>query len=537
MVVWRARPRWWLACGLALGLVGCSPGQAGDPEPSPTAATTTASAPVSSPASSPAATGSPAPEAAPALATLYGDGHDENIGHARIDVIGLERTTPTSVTARFRVTADRRPVRLGQFHSYDLAGQNAYDYIQAFSGFFLLDDARFAVYHPMKRDDVEVRARCLCSYSEVSATLEPGQSATLWAVYHVPPETTSVAVGFHGAGLTPPLPISPAGTGPKVDGEPDAAVIEAAYPNTTQLVTRISGTTVSVAESGTRVEIALNTDVLFEFDKATLTGKAKEELRRAADRIGTEAKGTVKIVGHTDDVGTEAYNLRLSVRRAEAVRKALRSLVRNPGVSFTAEGKGETQPAVKGTSERARARNRRVEVIFEREVPAPSPRPTPSSAPSAEPAATDPGTPLATARGVRRLTGLNAELLELRRISRRGLIATFSLSHASGGEVRLAEGAIDRDAEEIGVITGFHTEFFWVALTGPDGTRYLPLTTPGDDPGSPRHCVCSVTTLKSLGPGRRVRLWVLMTAPPEEVTTVDVNLFGFTPMKGVRIAA
>ncbi|MEU8109798.1 hypothetical protein AB0C18_39455 [Nonomuraea muscovyensis] len=41
--------------------------------------------------------------------------------------------------------------------------------------------------------------------------------------------------------------------------------------------------------------------------------------------------------------------------------------------------------------------------------------------------------------------------------------------------------------------------------------------------------------LKSLGPGGRIRMSVLMTAPPVDVTSVDVTLFGFTPMRGVPI--
>lgn len=139
--------------------------------------------------------------------------------------------------------------------------------------------------------------------------------------------------------------------------------------------------------SGAARYIALNTDVLFAFDKADLTPSAQAELRRVADRLIAEATRTVQIVGHTDDVGSDAYNLGLSRRRAQAVHQALTRLLAGKQVDLRATGKGESQPAVNGTSPKDRARNRRVEVSFERIV---TPPPTTSSPPST-PAPTAPG--------------------------------------------------------------------------------------------------------------------------------------------------
>jgi hypothetical protein len=232
----------------------------------------------------------------------------------------------------------------------------------------------------MKREDKPSSARCLCSYPEAFAKAEPRKPALVWAVYHVPAHTTAVSVGFHNAGLTAPLPISPGGSGSPLDGEPDAAAITASFPNTVALSTRLSGAATSVAESEKEVDIALNTDVLFAFDKATLTSRAQETLRATAERISADAKGTVKIVGHTDDVGGDAYNMGLSLRRANAVDKAL------------------------------------TEVIFERELPPPPP---PSRAPVAPTQAS-----VSTAEGVRKLTGLTADLTELRRIGDRATTAS-----------------------------------------------------------------------------------------------------------------
>ncbi|YCK34166.1 OmpA family protein [Actinomadura sp. ATCC 39365] len=475
--------------------------------------------------------GTPAADAPP-LATLYGDGHTDGLASARIDVIGLERSAPNAVTARFRISADQGEVRLEGFHAGQLAGDTPYDYIQAASGFYLLDDPRFSVYYPMKKDNAEVRARCLCSYSGPLAKATPGSPALMWATYQVPPETTSLAVGFDSAGLTAPLPISPTGTGRPLDGEPDAAAIAAAFPLTVPLATRSNATTTSVTESDQQVELALNTDVLFAFDKATLTARAKQTLQRVAERVRTEAQGPVRVVGHTDDVGDDTYNMDLSLRRAKAVQKALTGLV--APVPLQVEGKGETEPAVRATSDAARARNRRVEVTFQRlPKPAGAPRtPVPTPSVTATTTATTTGP---TATGLRELTGLKADLQELRRISDRTLIATVTFRHAGGGDkVSLERGAWDPDVDQQAGIYGYKLDFFWLALTDAAHTRYFPLTTPGRL-DVPRHCVCSTTVLKSLGAGEQIRMFVLMTAPPADVTSVDVNLFGFTPMHDVPV--
>ncbi|MCC5579044.1 OmpA family protein [Microtetraspora sp. AC03309] len=478
-----------------------------------------------------------AADTAPALGTLYGDGYSGDYGSARIDVIGLERTAPDAVTARYRISAgqDNRPVVLEGLRAQGLAGTTPYDESRAFSGFFLLDDLRFAVYHPMKERDVDSSAHCLCSYPEYFAKATSGNPVLLWAVYRVPPETTSVAVGFQGAGLTAPLPIAAAGTGTPLEGEPDSATIGAYFPNTAPLTTRQYGLVSSVSEDAEQVEIVLNTDVLFEFDKAALTAAARDELRRTAGRIGTEATGTVQITGHTDDVGSDAYNQKLSLRRAESVRAALAALLPGAGVSFHAEGKGETRPAVKGHSAEDRARNRRVEVVFHRRA-TPAATPSPAAPTATDPAATgSPAAPIATAEGLRKLTGLEADVVELRRISSRALIATVDFRNTGTGEVKLEEGAWDPDVDRISGVYGHKTQFFWLTLSDSAQTRYFPLTTPGND-DFVRSCVCSESVSAKLGPGKRIRQFVLLTAPPAEVTTVDVHLYGFTPLKGLPVS-
>ena len=99
----------------------------------------------------------------------------------------------------------------------------------------------------------------------------------------------------------------------------------------------------------------------FEFDKAELSVKDRELLSRIAGILMTSHDYTISVNGHTDDVGSDAYNQRLSQRRAEAVRDYLVKSGLPPEI-LSVEGHGKALPLVAGTSEAARAKNRRVEL-------------------------------------------------------------------------------------------------------------------------------------------------------------------------------
>ena len=101
--------------------------------------------------------------------------------------------------------------------------------------------------------------------------------------------------------------------------------------------------------------------VFFDFDKADLKEESLPELDLAATFLREHPEVKVRIEGHTDDVGTDDYNLQLSRRRAEAVKKYLVS----KGIDekrITTVGYGKSQPKVKDTTPEARAQNRRVEM-------------------------------------------------------------------------------------------------------------------------------------------------------------------------------
>ncbi len=108
--------------------------------------------------------------------------------------------------------------------------------------------------------------------------------------------------------------------------------------------------------------MSLGSDHLkFEFDKAELRPEDRELLSRVAGILLTSRDYTISVNGHTDDVGTQEYNQKLSERRAQAVRDYLVESGLPPEI-FSVEGHGKTLPLVPGTSDEARAKNRRVEL-------------------------------------------------------------------------------------------------------------------------------------------------------------------------------
>lgn len=124
-----------------------------------------------------------------------------------------------------------------------------------------------------------------------------------------------------------------------------------------------------VKEVGNEIRIDLNADVLFDFDKADLLPKAEETLSKAAALIKERAKGTVRVEGHTDSKGDDAYNMRLSDKRANAVRDWFRTKGGLASMQFATKGLGETQPIAPNTKPdgsddpEGRQKNRRVEIV------------------------------------------------------------------------------------------------------------------------------------------------------------------------------
>jgi OOP family OmpA-OmpF porin len=102
-------------------------------------------------------------------------------------------------------------------------------------------------------------------------------------------------------------------------------------------------------------------DAFFDFDKAVLKPEGKAKLDDLVGKIQGINLEVIIAVGHTDSVGTDAYNQKLSVRRAEAVKAYLVSKGIEKNRVYT-EGKGEKQPVADNKTAEGRAKNRRVEI-------------------------------------------------------------------------------------------------------------------------------------------------------------------------------
>jgi OOP family OmpA-OmpF porin len=102
-------------------------------------------------------------------------------------------------------------------------------------------------------------------------------------------------------------------------------------------------------------------DAFFDFDKAVLKKEGKAKLDDLVGKVKGINLEVIIAVGHTDSVGTDAYNQKLSVRRAEAVKAYLVSKGIEKNRVYT-EGKGEKQPVADNKTKEGRAKNRRVEI-------------------------------------------------------------------------------------------------------------------------------------------------------------------------------
>jgi OOP family OmpA-OmpF porin len=169
-----------------------------------------------------------------------------------------------------------------------------------------------------------------------------GTNELCWRDANWTPATA--AKGCDGALVPPPPPAPPAPVAAPAPAPAPAAAAPAPAPQ---------------PPAASKVTYAA--DAFFDFDKSVLKPEGKAKLDDLVGKIQGINLEVIIAVGHTDSIGTDAYNQKLSVRRAEAVKAYLVSKGIEKNRVYT-EGKGEKQPVADNKTAEGRAKNRRVEI-------------------------------------------------------------------------------------------------------------------------------------------------------------------------------
>lgn len=143
-------------------------------------------------------------------------------------------------------------------------------------------------------------------------------------------------------------------------GAATGAIVGAMMDKQERELRQIEGVNVQRVNEG-ELKVTVKNDVLFDFNSTSLRGVSRESLREMADVFQKYPDTTIAVEGHTDSVGSAAYNQRLSRRRASNVASYLEDLgVRSSRID--AVGFGESQPRSSNSSASGRQSNRRVEI-------------------------------------------------------------------------------------------------------------------------------------------------------------------------------
>ena len=159
----------------------------------------------------------------------------------------------------------------------------------------------------------------------------------------------TAAKGCDGAIV--PVPAAPApAPAPAPAAKPAPAPAPAARPAPAPAAPAVAATKVTYAA-----------DAFFDFNKSALKAEGRAKLDDLVGKVKGISLEVIIAVGHTDSVGSDAYNQKLSVKRAEAVKAYLVTKGIEKNRVYT-EGKGEKQPVADNKTSEGRAKNRRVEI-------------------------------------------------------------------------------------------------------------------------------------------------------------------------------
>lgn len=239
----------------------------------------------------------------------------------------------------------------------------------------VVDTSGLKLYLPLGTSD----RKCLCSnQSDITDYGGTSKPEVGWAILPpLPKDLKSVTVRFGFGNLVVDVPVtdelpSPASAkAPVILGGgwpqlPDEASIKQADPKPSirPLVSNVADPDTATKRSSDETAISVDTDVLFDYGKASLTPKAQGTLQKVAAELSAKGAGNVSVVGYTDSSGSESFNQTLSERRATSVQKALQKLVHKKGLTFSSSGKGEKDPVADNATDDGRKLNRRVTVTF-----------------------------------------------------------------------------------------------------------------------------------------------------------------------------
>lgn len=174
-----------------------------------------------------------------------------------------------------------------------------------------------------------------------------GTNELCWRNANWTPATA--AAGCDGAIVAAPAPAPAPAAAPRPAPAP-AAAAPAAAPRPAPAPQPPAATKVTYAA-----------DAFFDFDKSVLKPEGKAKLDDLTSKVKDINLEVIIAVGHTDSVGSDAYNQKLSVARAESVKAYLVSKGIEKNRVYT-EGKGEKQPVADNKTAEGRAKNRRVEI-------------------------------------------------------------------------------------------------------------------------------------------------------------------------------
>lgn len=118
-----------------------------------------------------------------------------------------------------------------------------------------------------------------------------------------------------------------------------------------------------VVREGEGIIVKFDSGILFDFASANLKDAAKQNIKSLAGSINEYPNTDIKVIGHTDNKGTEEYNLGLSEQRAASV-KAYAVAQGVPSSRMTTVGKGFSEPIADNSTDAGRAANRRVEIVI-----------------------------------------------------------------------------------------------------------------------------------------------------------------------------